>query len=125
MLFNNRQILQGLPLLRRVDWQGWQPAARGSIRRPLPTRGLLWALRHVVVLSLHAWLSCRWERDAWAAANGQKRRLLVRQLHGHAPWWLVPGVDAAVAWDRAAEGGAMLVALTADLWATWALDRWL
>ncbi|PHH86115.1 hypothetical protein CDD83_10702 [Cordyceps sp. RAO-2017] len=87
-------------------------------------KGLLRALRHVlVVLSLHACLACRWERDLWLEANGRTRVLLLRHLRHDVGWWPVPGVDRAVFWDEAALVSASVAAQMLDVWAPWAWGR--
>ncbi|KAM4065152.1 hypothetical protein HRG_004511 [Hirsutella rhossiliensis] len=123
IVYKNRRSLRSLPLLKSIDWEKWQPAARPE--KAFRTRGLLRAVRHVaILLSVHAYLSCRWERDIWIEANGQTRRHLIKQLHGDVQWWPVPGVDPGVAWDKGCEAWALVLVQTTDIWASWALERW-
>lgn len=123
-IYNKRHSLRMLSPLKSIDWDRWEPAARAE--KPFRTKGLLRALRQVVMLmSVVTYLSCRWERELWMAANGQTRRYLIQQLRERdAPWWPVPGVDPGMVWRKGCELWAMLAAQTTGIWASWALERW-
>ncbi|RDA94721.1 hypothetical protein CP533_6756 [Ophiocordyceps camponoti-saundersi (nom. inval.)] len=120
-------IFQGLlrlPILRRIPGKDWQPMAKPE--KSYRTDGLVRALRQVMLLlSLHAYLSCRAERSLWLSANTRQIKFYLRRELAHGrPWWIVPGVDPTILLYEANELMAPVLAQTMDVWFPVVVNWW-